>query len=130
MKSTKILSGKFANAEGQKGNFTGYNAKGQRIFIHKAQMDALGWTKDADVKPFFALIDEKDIQTRDANGELTDVLVKRLQALSVFKTQEELIDAVNADAKIELAAAIDLKASATSAGLTDAQLSSLLSVAI
>ena len=130
MKSTKILSGKFANGEGQKGNFTGYNAAGQRIFIHKAQMEALGWSKDADVKPFYALVDEKDIQTRDANGELTDVLVKRLQALSVFKTQEELVDAVNSDAKIEIAAALDLKATATSAGLTDSQVNSLLSVAI
>lgn len=130
MKSTKILSGKFANGEGQKGNFTGYNAAGQRIFIHKAQMESLGWSKDADVKPFFALVDEKDIQTRDANGELTDVLVKRLQALSVFKTQEELIDAVNSDAKIEIAAALDLKSTATSAGLTDAQMNSLLAVAI
>ncbi len=130
MKSTKILSGKFANGEGQKGNFTGYNAKGQRIFIHKAQMEALGWAKDADVQPFYALVDEKDIQTRDANGELTDVLVKRLQALSVFKTQEELVDALNADAKIEVAAALDLKATASSAGLTDTQLNSLLAVAI
>lgn len=130
MKTTKIVSGKFANGEGQKGNFTGYNAGGQRIFIHKAQMEALGWSKDADVKPFYALVDEKDIQTRDANGELTDVLVKRLQALSVFKTQEELIDAVNSDAKIEIAVALDLKATATSAGLTDSQVNNLLAVAI
>jgi hypothetical protein len=93
-------------------------------------MDALGFTKDADVKPFFALVDERDIQTRDANGELTDVLVKRLQALSVFKTQEDLVDAVNSDAKIEIAAALDLKATATSAGLTDQQVNSLLSAAI
>lgn len=130
MKSTKILSGKFANGEGQKGNFTGYNAAGNKVFIHKAQMEAMGFTKDADFKPFFALIDKRDIQTRDANGELTDVLVKRLQALSTFKTQEDLIDALNSDAKIEIAAALDLKATATSAGLTDTQLSNLLSVAI
>lgn len=130
MKTTKILSGKFANGEGQKGNFTGYNASGQRVFIHKAQMEALGWKTDADVKPFYALVDEKDIQTRDANGELTDVLVKRLQALSVFKTEAELVDAVNSDAKIEIAVALDLKATATSAGLTDAQVNNLLAVAI
>ena len=73
MKSTLITSGKFANGEGQRGNFTGYNAKGNRIFIHKAQMENLGWTKDSDVKPFYALIEERDIQTRDVNGELTDV---------------------------------------------------------
>lgn len=130
MKSTKILNGKFANGEGQKGNFTGYNAGGQRIFIHKAQMESLGYKTDADVKPFFALVDSKDIQTRDANGELTDVLVKRLQALSCFKTQEELIEAVNSDAKIEIAVALDLKTTASSAGLTDAQMNSLLASAI
>lgn len=130
MKSTKILSGKFANGDGQKGNFTGYNSAGKRIFIHKAQMESIGMKDDKDFKPFFALVDEREIQTRDVNGDLTDVLVKRLQALSVFKTQEELIDAVNADAKIEIAAALDLKATASTAGLTDAQLNSLLAAAI
>jgi hypothetical protein len=63
MKSTKILSGKFANAEGQKGNFTGYNSAGERIFIHKSQMESIKMKTDADFKPFFALTDEKDIQT-------------------------------------------------------------------
>lgn len=130
MKSTKILSGKFANGEGQKGNFTGYNASGKRIFIHKAQMEAIGMKEDKDFKPFFALVDEREIQTRDANGELTDVLVKRLQALSCFKTEAELVDAVNADAKIDIAIALDLKATASTAGLTESQVNSLLASAI
>jgi len=130
MKSTKIVTGKFANGDNQKGNFTGYNASGKRIFIHKAQMESLGYKTDADVKPFFALVDEREIQTRDANGELTDVLVKRLQAMSCFKTEAELVDAVNADAKIDIAIALDLKATAGSAGLTESQLNSLLASAI
>lgn len=131
MRKTQILSGKFTTGEGQKGNYTAYNSKGERIFIHKNQMESLGWKADADVAlPFFALIDERDIQTRDENGQLTDVLVKRLQALSIFKTDSALIAACNADAKLEIAAADDLKTMASSAGLTESQVNSLLAVAI
>jgi hypothetical protein len=126
MKTTKITSGKFANAEGQKGNFTGYNALGERIFIHKAQMESLGWKTDADVKPFFALVDTKEIQSRDAEGELTETLVKRLQALSVFKTMEELVDAKNADAKIEIAIRKDLESTVNASGLTQASVDALM----
>lgn len=130
MKSTKILSGKFANGDGQKGNFTGYNAGGQRIFIHKNQMDTIAMKTDKDFAPFFALIDNREIQTRDADGELTNVVVSRLQALSVFKTQEDLFDANNADAKLEIGSALDLQSYATSAGLSQASVDSILAASI
>lgn len=130
MNNTKILSGKFATGDGQLGNFTGYNAKGQRIFVHKAQMDSIGMTDDKSFKPFFAIIGEREIATRDANGDLTDVMVVRTQALSVFKTQEDLIDATNADAKLTIAAASDLKSAASSSGLSDAAIDALLTASI
>jgi hypothetical protein len=130
MKSTLITSGKFANGEGQKGNFTGYNASGQRVFIHKAQMETLGFKADADVKPFYALVDDKDIQTRDANGELTDVLVKRLQATSVFKTIDELLKAENSDFELSIASANYKKSISSSAGLSESQVNALLASAI
>jgi hypothetical protein len=130
MKSTLITSGKFANGEGQRGNFTGYNAKGNRIFIHKAQMENLGWTKDSDVKPFYALIEERDIQTRDVNGELTDVVVQRLQATSVFKTQDELLKAENSDFELSIASANYKKSISSSAGLNESQVNALLASAI
>jgi len=50
--------------------------------------------------------------------------------MSCFKTEAELVDAVNADAKIDIAIALDLKATAGSAGLTESQLNSLLASAI
>ena len=130
MKQTQINSGKFTTAEGSKGNFTGYNAKGERIFINKRQMSSIGVTKDAEVKfPFYALIDTKKITTRDENGEITNVKVDRLQALSVFKTVSELTQAVNADIMLEIAAASELKTVATAAGLNETAVNSLLALA-
>lgn len=131
MRKTTILSGKFTAGDKAQGNFTGYNAGGERIFIHKNQMESAGWKADKDIAfPFFAIVDDKDIQTRDENGELTNVLVKRLQALSVFKTAAELITASNSDALLEINATVDLKAAATTAGLTDSMVEKLLSMAV
>lgn len=130
MKSTKILSGKFANGEGQQGNFTGYNSKGERIFIHKNQMESIKMSKDEDFKPFFALIDEKEIQTRDANGEITDVMVKRMQALSIFLTMEELMSAENSDFEISIASAKHKASLASTSGLSETQIDALLAVSI
>lgn len=130
MKQTQINSGKFTAAEGSKGNFTGYNAKGERIFVNKLQMAGIGCSKDADVKfPFYALIDIKQINTRDEDGVITDVKVDRLQALSVFKTAAELTQAVNADVMLEISAAAELKTAATAAGLNDTAVNSLLALA-
>jgi hypothetical protein len=129
VRQTQILSGKFASGDKQKGNFTGYNAAGERIFIHKAQMDAVGFT-DANLKfPFFALIATKPIQTRDASGEITDVMVDRLQALSLFKSAAELTAAVNADFALSLDAAKARKEMATAAGLNEASVNALLELA-
>jgi hypothetical protein len=131
MRSTTIIRGRFANGEGQKGNFTAYNSKAEQIFIHKTVMAEQGWKEDKDVpKQFYALIDERDIQTRDENGELTDVVVKRLSATAIFTSEEDLIKAYNADARLEVAIKQDLKAIASSAGLTEASMKSLLEVAI
>lgn len=137
-----ILSGKFTTGDTAKGNFTAYNEAGDRIFIHKSQMESLGWKADKDVVfPFYAIMDEKDINTRDDNGELTDVLVKRLQALSVFKTQDALVEASVSGAKIssaitlqkrllELDSMVQFKAKADSAGLTETMVNALVSASI
>ena len=131
MRSTTIIRGRFANGEGQKGNYTAYNTKNEQIFIHKNVMEGLGWATDKDVpKQFYALIDERDIQTRDENGDLTDVLVKRLSATAIFEEEEELINAFNSDARLAIKIKQDLKAIATSAGLTESAMSSFLEVAI
>lgn len=130
MRQTQILSGKFSTGADAKGNFSGYNAGGERIFIHKAQMEAAGFTDASSVKfPFFALIANKPIQTRDANGDITEVVVDRLQALSVFTTDEALTTAVNADYALTLKAAAARKEMATAAGLNEASVNTLLSLA-
>jgi hypothetical protein len=126
----QILSGNFSKAEGSKGNFSGYDSEGVRIFIHKAQMEGLGITKDADVKPFYALVAERDIQTRDIDGNLTDVLTKRLQATAVFKTEGELYNAKNSSARLQLGAMLDLQKTASAQGLSESQVNALLSTAV
>lgn len=126
----EILSGNFSKGEKSKGNFSGYDSEGNRIFIFKAQMESLSMTKDADFKPFYALVANRPIQTRDAEGELTDVLVDRLQATAVFKTEAELFNAKNSSERLRIGAMVDLQKTASSAGLTDSQVKALLEVAI
>jgi hypothetical protein len=130
VRQTQILSGKFSTGTDSKGNFSGYNAGGERIFIHKSQMESVGFVTADDVKfPFYALIANKPIQTRDANGDITDVVVDRLQALSLFKTSAELTAAVNADFALSLDAAKARKEMATAAGLNEESVNTLLQMA-
>jgi hypothetical protein len=130
MRQTQILSGKFSSGEGRKGNFSGYNAAGERIFFHKSQMEALGFNTDKDITfPFYALVDNKPMKTRDEDGKITDVLTDRLQALSVFKTAAELTAAVNADFALNLDAAKARKEMATAAGLNESSVNALLELA-
>lgn len=129
-RKTSIISGNFSAGATSKGNFSAYNSDGERIFINKMQMERLGWKADAEVQfPFYAIIDEKEIKTRDANGTLTDVKTDRLQALSVFKTSQELIDASNADAKLEIASRVDLMQTAGASGLPQESVNALLAFA-
>ena|SRR6478609_7082799 len=129
-KSTQILSGNFSAGEGKKGNFTGYNVTGDKIFVHKRLMETLGFKVDKDVKPFFAVIGEREINPFDENGEPTNVLTKRLQALSVFPDNKTLIAAMNSDIVLELQAKAALKTEAVAAGLTEKSLEALLNASI
>ena len=127
---TEILSGSFTSGEGKKGNFTAYNENGERIFIHKRTMESLGFNTNADIKfPFYAIIDEKEIQTLDKNGELSDTLVKRLQALSIFKTEDEMLDASTSSERFAIKAKARVQSVAKASGLTESAIDSLLSVA-
>jgi hypothetical protein len=58
------------------------------------------------------------------------VLTDRLQATAVFKTEAELYNAKNSSARLQMGAMVDLQKTATSAGLSDAQVQALLEVAI
>lgn len=134
MKNFAIHSGNFSKG---KGNFTGYTALGERLFIHKNQMNGLGWSTNEDVKfPFYAIGAIKQIGQLDENGKPaintdgTPVLNDRLQALSVFLSKEALTSAHVDTATLDIEIKQAVTAQAKSAGLTESAIQSLLSVAI
>lgn len=129
--NTTILSGKFADKDGQLGNFSGYNAQGQRIFIFKEQMAEAGFVDKKSLKfPIHALMTQREIQTRNEDGELSGVTVIRTQATAVFKSREELVDAMTSDKLTAIYAQKLLVAEANSAGLTKEQVNALLNISI
>jgi hypothetical protein len=132
MKNYAIQSGNFT----QNGNFSGYTAKGERVFVHKNQMTGAGWAKQEDVKfPFFAIGAIKQIGQLKEDGtpktkeDGSAVLVDRLQAMSVYPTQAGLIAAHVAEATLNVSIASAVAAEAKSAGLTEEQLKGLLEMA-
>ena len=134
MKNFAIHSGNFSSG---KGNFSGYTALGERIFIHKTQMSGLNWTKAEDIKfPFYAIGAVKQIGQLDENGKPavnadgTPVLNDRLQALSVFATKDALTSAHVDTATLDIEIKQAVSAQAKSAGLTESAIESLLSIAI
>lgn len=132
MKNFAIHSGNFS----ANGNFSGYTALGERLFIHKTQMAGLGWTKAEDVKfPFYAIGADKMIGQLDANGKPavnadgTPVQVSRLQALSIFPNKEALTQAHVDTATLDIEIKGAIKQSATAAGLSETAVDSLLALA-
>ena len=133
MRNFTITSGSFTGA----GNFTAYNALGERIFVHKRIMESQALSATALPQyPLFAIIDNKmigqfaeDGHTPLTNADGTPVMVERLQALSIFKTKQALIDAHvdNATLDVEIKSAVSTKA--TEAGLTKESIDRLLAVA-
>ncbi len=132
MKNYAIQSGNFT----QNGNFSGYTAKGERVFIHKNQMESSGWKTKEDVKfPFFAIGAIKQIGQLKEDGtpktkeDGSAVLVDRLQAMSVYKDQASLVAAHVAEATLNVAIAKEVATTAKASGLTEAQVNELLALA-
>jgi hypothetical protein len=103
MKSVSITTGNFATSEGNKGNFTAYS-KGQQVFIHKSMLASIGITTNDEfqkAKPIYALIDEKTFNPVDENGNALEPFT-RLQAMAIYKTEDEMIEAELADDKLEI----------------------------
>jgi hypothetical protein len=108
------------------GNFSGYTALGDRIHLHKRQMESLGWKANADVKfPFYTIATIKQIGQLGADGKPVldasglPATSDRLTALSAFKTRDEIKQA-HADASLlDIEIAQEIKAQASSAGLTE-----------
>lgn len=127
---SEILSGSFTSGEGKKGNFTAYNSNGDKIFIHKRTMESLGFNTNEDIKfPFYTIMDDKDIKTRDKDGNLSDNVATRLQALSIFKTEDEMLDAFTSSERLAIKAKARVQSVAKASGLTETAIDALLSVA-
>jgi len=129
MKTKTLTSGNFS----ANGNFSGYDAQGERWFVHGRAMEALGIKADSDLKdvfPLYAMVTEREIQSRDENGELSDTMVVRKQATTVFRTIDELVKAKNADIALEIAIKADLEATVSKSGLTEASVKALLEASI
>lgn len=123
MRKISILSGNFS----AKGNYSGYNASGERVFIAKRQMESLGFKADADVKfPFYCLAQNKEYEGQDENGQPTGNKFYRLTAGSVFDDKTKMINASIEDKLLDIEAEVALKAQATTAGLSEKALETLL----
>ena len=127
MQTKTLTSGNFS----ANGNFSGYDTSGERWFVHGRAMEGMGMKADADLTfPLYAIVTEREIQSRDENGELSDTMVIRKQATAVFKTIGELVAAKNADIALEIAIRADLEAVVSKSGLTEASVKALLEASI
>ena len=133
MQKTNILRGTWS----AKGNFTGRNLSGEKIYISKSLMSDLSYKPGDDVKGFSVAYKTELIGQLDENGEpkvdpTTGELVRvpRVEATAVFKTADEMHEAFADDANHDVKIRAKIQASAKSAGLTDSAINSLLSVAI
>jgi len=131
MQIIAILSGNFSD----KGNFSGYNASGQRIHIAGRQMETLGYTPES-VKtkpiafPLYTIAVEREFNVLDTNGEPTTEKFTRTQAGSIFATKTSAIEAYNSDKVLNLEAVADLKKTAKGLELTEELIADLLAVSV
>lgn len=127
MKNISISSGNFTD----KGNFTGYNLLGERVHCFKRQMEQLGWSKDADVKfPFFVVAAVKEYQEVDDEGNPTDETFERLTATSVFKSENDIINAHVANASTEAKINKAVQSAIDKLELSEEQLAELANAAV
>lgn len=111
------------------GNFSGYTALGERVHIFGRQMEALGWKSNADVVfPFYSIGQMKTINQLNEKGDVVGTS-ERLTALSAFKTRDDIKQAHADSSLLDIEIQQEIKAQASSAGLTESAINNLLSVA-
>jgi hypothetical protein len=139
---SQILNGKFSSGidaitkKAKQGNFTGYSEDGTQIFISKQLMESIGIKTEADLKnadgsfkSFFTIFDAREIPQADKDGEMT-LTAQRVQALSVFLTEESMVNAFYASERRKIVGQGGLKTLATTVGLSDATVNAILSASI
>ena len=123
-----IYSGNFTS----NGNFSGYDATGTRIHVPGRLIESLGYNKDnvATIQfPLYAVVASREFNVLGEDQKPTGEVFNRLQAGSLFKTEDSLIQAVNAYAKLTLKAQSELVKTAKSLELTDEVLKELITAA-
>jgi hypothetical protein len=123
-----VQQGNFAVGEGNQGNFTTETPEGEQVFVSKKLLARLGITSDSNFKPFFANIAEKMINPRDEDGNYSTVAVARLQAVGVFATQADLVEASNASRKLTLAIAEDFNVAVKASTLSEEGMNAIMNV--
>ena len=129
MNSYRIISGGFTTA----GNFSGYTALGKRVHIFKRQMDGLGWSTNEEVKfPFYAIAEEKAIGKLDSNRQPVldeqgnPVTEQRLTATALFDSKDAITEACVEEATLGAEIKASIAKQATSKGLTQSVVDSLV----
>lgn len=127
MKQVAILNGNWST----NGNFSGYNAAGERIHIPGRQFESLGITRDSQIDfPLYALVVTREFSRLDADGKPTEEKFTRAQAGSIFKTKQAMIAAANADKLLAVETAKALQTEVKAAGLTEDAFKALAEYAI
>lgn len=116
MKNFAVHSGSWS----KKGNFTGKNAIGKKVFVSASNMASLGFKEGESIKPFYAIVDDVEIgqfaldatglPILDEKGQPTilrdkdtnePVTTTRFEAVSVYPTKQALLDAQADDASLD-----------------------------
>lgn len=133
-KNYVVVSGNFS----PNGNYSGYTADGERIFIAKRQMEGHGWAADKDVKfPILCVGTiktynqlEEDGTTVAKDDQGNNITFDRLTALSTFTDEDAFVQARTAGQRLEIKMASALVVEGTTANLTAKQLESLLAASV
>jgi hypothetical protein len=125
-KNYAIINGSWTKEK----NYSGYNSKGERVHIYAEQMKNAGFEFDSKVPPLFVIGATKSYPKTDDKGNPTGEEFTRLTALAVFKTQEEMVNAHMADAKLNVAIKAAVKDLGITAGFGDEEMAELLSASI
>jgi len=140
------VKGQFATGKDQKGNFTGRNAEGLRIYIPKQMMkDEFGvetqaqWEKYIkdngkvlfdciyDTAVTYNVVDDKNNPVKDENGVVKTFTIDN-SALSIFKDRKDFLKARNSDRMQNLEVEKEFETEVLASGLSQTTVDRLLSV--
>ena len=126
MRKTVLTSGSFTKA----GNLTAYNKFGERVHISAKQAENMKLTSENLTFPLYAVIDERTFSTLDAEGNPTQETFTRTQALSIFATNTDLVNAFVDEASLDVQIADGIRKASSAAGLSEESINQLVNATI